>query len=249
MSQAWDPERYAEYARFVSDLGLPVVDLLDPQPGEQILDIGCGDGVLTERLVAAGSHVVAIDSSPEQIWASLKRGLDARIVDAAHLDFDGCFDAVFSNAALHWITTPEPVISGIWRALKPGGRFVGELGGSGCVASVRDAFGQALARREIDAQALDPWYFPTSEQYGALLRAQGFRIDANIMFPRPTPLTSDIRGWLETFAQPFLTGVSEAERPALLDEVRSLLRPRLLSGGGVWVVDYVRLRVAATKPA
>ena len=137
MSQAWDPERYAEYARFVSDLGLPVVDLLDPQPGEQILDIGCGDGVLTERLVAAGSHVVAIDSSPEQIWASLKRGLDARIVDAAHLDFDGCFDAVFSNAALHWITTPEPVISGIWRALKPGGRFVGELGGSGCVASVR----------------------------------------------------------------------------------------------------------------
>ena len=187
MSQAWDPERYAEHARFVSDLGLPVVDLLDPQPGEQILNIGCGDSALTERLVAAGCDVVEIDSSPEQIWAALKRGLDARIVDAAHLDFDSRFDAVFSNAALHWIITPQSVISVIWRALKPGGRFAAELGGSGCVASVRDAFGQVLAKREIDAQALDPWYFQTSEQYGALLRSQGFRIDANILFPRPTP--------------------------------------------------------------
>lgn len=246
--QKWDPEQYAEHARFVSDLGGPVVDLLDPQPGERVLDLGCGDGALTERLVAAECEVVAVDSSPEQVWAALERGLDARIDDASNLTVDGPFDAVFSNAALHWIKDPEPVIANVWNVLRSGGRFVAELGGAGCVAKVRAALASALSEQGVDATLLDPWYFPTAEEYGRRLKSQGFRVDLNILFPRPTPLPSDIRSWLEIFAQPFLGGVDEPDRPALIDAVRSLLEPQLRNPEGVWVVDYVRLRVAAAKP-
>lgn len=247
--QKWDPEQYAQHARFVSDLGGPVVDLLDPQPGERVLDLGCGDGALTERLVSAGCEVVAIDSSPEQVWAALERGLDARIADVSELSIDGLFDGVFSNAALHWITDPQPVIVNVWNALRPGGRFVAEFGGAGCVATVRAALASELSGRGIDAKSLDPWYFPTPEEYGARLESQGFRVDLNILFPRPTPLPSDIRSWLEIFAQPYTSCVAAPDRLSLIDAVRTRLEPQLLNADGVWVVDYVRLRVAATKPS
>ena len=128
MTQRWDPDAYDQHARFVSDLGAPVVDLLEPLAGERVLDLGCGDGSLTERLRRAGCLVVAVDSSPEQVWAALERGLDARITDFRELTFDGEFDAVFSNAALHWVSEADRVIAGVRRALRPGGRFVAEMG-------------------------------------------------------------------------------------------------------------------------
>jgi len=248
MTQQWDPEAYGEHARFVSDLGAPVADLLDPQPGERILDLGCGDGALTERFRAAGCVVVAVDSSPEQVWAALQRGLDARIVDACELTFDGEFDAVFSNAVLHWIKDADLVIAGIWRALRPGGRFVGELGGAGCVASIREAFGDALRARDIDVATVDPWYFPTSDQYRHHLESRGFSVDSIQIFPRPTPLPGDITHWLELFAKPFLAAMPVDKRQALLQEVRATLEPRLRTADGVWIVDYVRVRFAATRP-
>ena len=246
--QKWDPDEYAQHARFVSDLGAPVVDLLDPQPGERVLDLGCGDGALTERIVASGCEVVAIDSSPEQVWAAMERGLDARVVDATEMRFAGEFDAVFSNASLHWIKQPDAVLARIREALKPGGRFVAEFGGAGCVRSIRDAFRRALHRRGVDAAALDPWYFPAPDEYRRRLERNGFRVDSITLFPRPTPLPSDVGRWLRIFAQPFLAGVAEPDQPRLIDEVRALLEPRLLSAEGTWVVDYVRLRTAATKP-
>ena len=245
--QTWDPDQYARHARFVSDLGAPVVDVLEPRAGDRVLDLGCGDGALTERLVAAGCRVVAIDSSPEQVWAALARGLDARVVDATALDFDAEFDAVFSNAVLHWITDADAVLRGVHRALRPGGRFVAEMGGAGCVASIREAFATALARREVDATTLDPWYFPTADEYRVRLQAHAFTVDLVSLFPRPTPLPTDVTSWLDIFAQPFLAGVAPAERPALREEVRTLLEPRLRNANGTWVVDYVRLRTAATK--
>src|SRR3954447_18573263 len=131
-NQSWDPVRYAEHARFVSDLGMPVVDLLAPRPGERILDLGCGDGVLTEKLVAMGCQVVGADSSVELIKAAKARGLDARVMDGQRLTFANEFDAVFSNAALHWMKRADEVIAGVWRALKPCGRFVAECGGHKC---------------------------------------------------------------------------------------------------------------------
>ena len=249
MTQEWDPDTYAEHGRFVSDLGAPVVDLLDPQAGERVLDIGCGDGALTERLRRAGCQVVAIDTSPEQVWAALERGFDARIIDATELTFDQEFDAVFSNAALHWIPDVDRVIARVYAALRPGGRFVAEFGGAGCVASIRDSFTAALAERGVDGARVDPWYFPTAEAYRARLDSGGFSGDSLQIFPRPTPLPGDITHWLEVFAQPFLQGVPAAERPALLQDVRTRLEPQLRNPDGLWIVDYVRLRFAATRPA
>ena len=248
MTQRWDPDAYAKNARFVSDLGAPVADLLTPTSGERILDVGCGDGALTERFRTAGCVVVAIDSSPEQVWAALERGLDARIIDACELEFEAEFDAVFSNAVLHWIGDAERVIAGVWRALKPGGRFVGELGGSGSVASIREAFCDALGARDIDVATVDPWYFPTAAQYRSQLEAGGFLVDSIQLFPRPTPLPGDVTHWLRLFAQPFLAAVPDDERGSLLEEVRATLEPRIRNADGVWIVDYVRLRFAATRP-
>jgi SAM-dependent methyltransferase len=164
-SQTWDPASYARNARFVSDLGAPVVELLAPQPGERILDLGCGDGALTRRLVDLGCEVVAIDSSPEQVEAAKALGLDARVVSADAMPFDEIFDAVFSNAVLHWIPYADPMIAAVHRALRPGGRFVAECGGYGCVDKVRTALVRALNRRGIDGDARVPWYFPTPEDY------------------------------------------------------------------------------------
>ena len=246
-AQTWNPETYARNARFVSDLGSPVVELLAPKPGERILDLGCGDGVLTRKLVDLGCEVVAVDSSAPLIEAATALGLDARVMSAEALVFDNEFDAVFSNAVLHWIKRADPVIAGVRRALKPGGRFVAELGGYGCVDKIRTALVAALNRRGLDGESRVPWYFPTPDDYGARLERAGFRVDRIALIPRPTPLPGDVIGWLETFAQSFLDGLSGEARAEYLQEVRTALEPQLRDRDGTWIADYVRLRFAATK--
>jgi trans-aconitate methyltransferase len=245
--QTWSPERYEKNARFVSDLGAPVVELLAPRAGERILDIGCGDGVLTEKLAALGCSVVGVDSSAEQVAGARARGLDCRVASGEELPFANEFDAVFSNAALHWMRRPDAVIAGVRRALKPGGRFVAEMGGHGCVAAIKSALAQALAERGIDAASYDPWFFPTAEDYRARLEAHGFTVESITLFPRPTPLPGDVVGWLETFGESFIVALPTAERPAFLAEVRDALRPQLADADGRWSADYVRLRFAARR--
>ena len=245
--QTWSPERYEKHARFVSDLGTPVVELLAPRAGERILDIGCGDGALTAQLVALGCDVVGVDSSAEQVAGARARGLDCRVASGDDLSFVGEFDAVFSNAALHWMHRADAVIAGVRRALKPGGRFVAEMGGHGCVAAIRRALAQALASRGYTAAAYDPWFFPTAEDYRGRLEAHGFTVDSIALFPRPTPLPGDVVGWLETFAESFIVALPADERPAFLAEVRDALRPVLAAADGTWTADYVRLRFAARR--
>lgn len=243
--QTWDPERYARTAAFVPENGLEVVEMLAPRPGDRILDLGCGDGVLTRALVEAGAEVVGVDASPEMVEAARARGLDARVMDGRRLDFDAEFDAVFTNAALHWMRDLPAVIGGVRRALKPGGRFVGEMGAEGNVATVEDAIETVLLKRRIGAQRLNPWVFPNVDGFHSLLQRRGFRMLHLESFERPTPLAGDITDWLGTFAGAFLAAIDEVDRPAVLGEIRALLAETQLRDDGVWWVDYVRLRFAA----
>lgn len=244
--QAWEAARYAANARFVADLGLPVVELLAPQPGERILDLGCGDGVLTRRLVEIGCSVVGVDAAPDMVREACVRGVDARLADGADLTFAAEFDAVFSNAALHWMSAdPDAVIAGVARALRPGGRFVGEFGGQGNVAAIVVALVAVLARRGIDGAALIPWYFPTPDEYRQRLERLGFKVERIDLIPRPTPLPTGMAAWLETFADPFLRTVPETERGPIRAEAVDLLQHVLRDNTGRWTADYVRLRFAA----
>jgi SAM-dependent methyltransferase len=246
-AQQWDPARYLDQASFVPALGAPVVDLLAPRPGERILDLGCGDGTLTLAL-ARIADVVGVDSSPEQIAAARARGLDARVVDGGALGFVREFDAVFSNAALHWMRDPDAVIAGVARALKPRGRFVGEMGGAHNVEAITTEILAALDRRGIDGAAWWPWYFPDEAEYRARLERAGFEVRSIDRFSRPTPLPGRLVGWLETFAGSFLKALPAAEHAAFLDEVEARLAPRLRDPSGAWTADYVRLRFAAVLP-
>jgi trans-aconitate methyltransferase len=248
-AQEWDSLRYATNARFVSDLGQPVLDLLNPQPGERILDLGCGDGALTEKVAAAGAEVVGVDASADMVEAAKRRGLDARVMDAYALTFDHEFDAGFSNAAMHWMKRdPECVIHGVRRALKPGGRFAAEMGGHGCVAAITVALCATLEKRGVvNPASLIPWYFPTADDYRARLEGAGFQVEYIALIPRPTPLPTGMRGWLETFAIPFAKALPAEERDPFLDEVTQRLRPALRDEQGRWTADYMRLRFAARR--
>jgi trans-aconitate methyltransferase len=245
MSQRWDPDRYAANARFVADLGAPLIDLLAPKRGERILDLGCGDGALTEKLAATGAIVVGVDGSGEMVAAARARGLDARVMDGQALEFDHEFDAVLSNAAIHWMRRADAVVKGVRRALKPGGRFVAEFGAAGNVASVMEALIEALGRRGIEGRALIPWYYPTPDEYRALLEANGFAVDSIALIPRPTTIPGDLADWLDTFAGSFLSAVALSDRDTLKREVAERLAPKFRDRSGKWTLDYVRLRVVA----
>jgi trans-aconitate methyltransferase len=245
--QTWDAAGYAAHARFVSDLGADILAWLDPKPGERILDLGCGDGVLTQKIAATGADVIGVDSSDSFVAAAAARGIDARRMDGQSLGFNTEFDAVFSNAALHWMPQAESVVDGVRRALERGGRFVAEFGGHGNVAAIITAMRAVGIARKVNVSfEAFPWFFPTADEYRALLERDRFRVDRIALVPRPTPLPTGLAGWLTTFRKAFFDQFPEPERQQALAEVEALLRPALCDRQGRWTADYVRLRVHAT---
>ena len=249
-TQTWNASRYAANASFVPALGQPVLDLLNPQSGERILDLGCGDGVLTERLAALGANVVGVDSSEDMVAATRARGLDARFMSATALTFENEFDAIFSNAVLHWVKDdPDAAIASAFRALRRPGRFVGEMGGHANVAAIYVALTACLEKRGVrNAAAVSPWFYPTVDDYTRRLERAGFKVESAELIPRPTPLPTGMRAWLETFANPYCAVLPRPEdRTSFLDEVTTLLAPALCDERGNWTADYTRLRFVARK--
>ncbi len=223
-----------------------VVEWLAVEPGEQILDLGCGDGALTEQLVAAGAEVTGVDASEDFVNTAVNKGLDVRLMDGHELVFDGEFDAVFSNAALHWMIEPHRVLDGVARALKSGDRFVGEFGGHGNVAAIVTAMRATAIRRGAEVELAGPWFFPSPEVYSEMLETNGFAVRRIGLFPRPTPLKTGMIEWLKVFRKPFFEQFG-SRQIEVLGEVEELLRPSLCDARGNWTADYVRIRFEAVK--
>jgi len=238
----WDAADYARVGGFVPALGQAALELLDPQPGEAILDVGCGDGTLTQAILERGASVVGIDNSLSMVGAARARGLDARLMDAAQLKFGEAFDAVFSNATLHWVLDKERAARAIWFALKAGGRFAGEMGGEGNLAVLRQALDDELVMRGFGPPTFAANWYPSVDEFVALYESVGFReIDARLI-ERPTPLEHGVAAWVLTFRAGWLdrAGVPEGERQTIADAVAARV--------GTNIADYVRLRFIMRKP-
>jgi SAM-dependent methyltransferase len=247
--QRWSASDYARNGRFVQELASQIFATLAPKPGERILDLGCGDGVLTAEIKAAGADVLGVDLSDELLAVARMKGLTVRKIDAHALDFVSEFDAVFTNAALHWMRAPHLVIAGVARALRPRGRFVGEFGGHGNVAAIATALRAVNARRGGDASLVAPWFFPTPEEYKRLLTEGGFTVHEIALVPRPTQLKTGMEGWLRTFGRSFFDQFAEPDRSEAVKEAVDLLQPSLCDSRGVWTADHVRLRFLAERGA
>ena len=213
------------------------------------MDLGCGDGALTKRIEALGCDVVGIDSSPALVASALELGINVAEKNAYEIDYQDDFDAVFSNAALHWMKDADRVIEKVYQALRRGGRFVGEFGGYRNCEAIQSALVAELERRGYDGWAVNPWYFPTTNEYGNKLRSAGFEVRYIEIIPRPTPLPEGMLGFLETFAGSFTSVLHPHEREAYLRDVCRRTKNLLCDSDGRWVADYMRLRFEAHKPA
>jgi trans-aconitate methyltransferase len=243
--QVWSAGAYARNARFVSELGADLLTLLDSRCGERILDLGCGDGALTERIAATGAAVTGLEADPSMAAAARARGLTVHLADAHDPFPEAGLDAVFSNAVLHWMRDPARVLANVFAALRPGGRLVAEQGGFGNIAAIIIAFD--AAREAAGLPPVRVWDYPSPTLQRSRLEGAGFAVEAIALFPRPTPLPTGMAGWLATFAGPVTRDLPEADRAAFLADVERRLWSLNDPAEG-WVADYVRLRFVARRP-
>ena len=243
-TNTWNAEGYRDHANFVSELALPVVDLLAPKAGEKILDLGCGEGALGLEIVRRGADVLGVDLSEEMVAKAQANGLEAEVMSVTDMPFRSEFDAVFSNAMLHWVREPELAVANIARALKPGGRFVAEFGGAGNVHHIVEAMRTVFGLHPEFGVFDDFWYFPTPEKYAEILGRHGLSVTTIELIPRPTPI-DDIAHWLAIFTNGVTEHLDEAQTSMFRKEVREALIPTNYTDEEGWISDYVRLRVQA----
>ena len=251
----WDPDRYDGDHAFVYEYGEDVVGLLGPSAGERILDLGCGTGHLTAEIAASGAEVVGMDSSAEMLETARAEHPDLTFVQGDAQDFglgdpldvEEPFDAVFSNATLHWMDDPEAAFESVAGVLRPGGRFVGEFGGRGNVAAIVGAVSAELESRGHEVE--NPWYFPSVGEFASSIEGLGFEVRRAELFDRPTELEGGddgLRSWLAMFGDSLLAPVEGEEQEAVLEAVEDRLRPTQFVDG-VWVADYRRLRFVSVR--
>lgn len=249
----WLPDSYDRKLGFVSGYGKDLIGLLEPAGHESILDLGCGTGDLTYEIAQCGASVTGMDSSRKMIEKAAAKFPGIRFIlgDGQSFQTDAEYDAVFSNAALHWMKDAAQVAQGVWNALKPGGRLVAEFGGQGNVDTIIQAIGEVLAEDYgINADDRHPWYFPSIGEYSSLLEEQGFIVRLGHHFDRPTKLQDGEQGieqWLANFAGDFFRGFTAEETAATCSRIRSIVAPKLWKDGSVYA-DYKRLRIIAYKP-
>ena len=248
MAQIWDTQAYEKNGAFVHRLAGGVLEWLDAKHAETVLDLGCGDGQLTQRIASTGASVIGVDASHEMVAAARSRGILADEASAEALPYpESSFDAVFSNAALHWVLDQDAMMSQVRRVLKQGGRFVAEMGGHGNIAAIRVALMAVLARHGHADREDGVNYYPTPDAYARRLVRQGFHVERIALIPRPTPLAeSGMAAWLRTFRRGVLDGLPEPIREPVVEETVALLAPVLRDEDGAWTADYVRLRFIAT---
>jgi len=245
--QTWDAQAYGQHGSFVHGLAGGVLEWLAVQPGEHVLDLGCGDGQLTQRIASSGAVVVGLDASPQMAAAARLRGIAVDEGSAESMPYPAqTFDAVFSNATLHWVRDQDVMMSEVRRVLKPGGRFVAEMGGMGNIAAIRVALMAVLKRHGFDGREDNVNYYPTPDAYTRRLARHGFKVERIALIPRPTPLADGgMSGWMNTFRRGVLDTLPEALRETVVEEAVALLEPVLRDEDGYWTADYVRLRFVA----
>ncbi|MCM1129949.1 MAG: methyltransferase domain-containing protein [Alistipes senegalensis] len=243
-----DPELIAMRSRFMKTFGMPIIELMDPKPGERILDVGCGFGAVCQLLDEKGCRTVGIDISDSVVEAARELGVDARLANAESMTFNEEFDAVYSVSALHWMRHLDRVAAGIMRALKPGGRFVGELGGRGSIVKIIAAIRQVMLKNGIEMESVRSWYFPSVSEFAAVLEKAGFAIRSVELIERPTVLPGDVRDWMKMFGRHYMDAWDPSEHERFLDAIRDAAAQAMVNEQGEWVADYRRLRFMAVKP-
>jgi len=248
---SWNANLYDSKHSFVSMYGESLIELLAPQKGEKILDLGCGTGDLARKLSAFGAELIGVDNSAKMIEQARSKypTIEFLVQDATELAFQHEFDAVFSNAALHWIKKPKPALTSIYNSLKKGGRFVAEFGGKGNVHAISD---ELIHQIETEGFTFDiekfPWFFPSIAEYSSLMEQAGFRVTFAQHFDRPTPLEgkSAIKNWIDMFCSGMLAGVPESKKAGIIAKVEDNLK-EVLYRDGSWIGDYKRIRVIGYK--
>ncbi|MDQ0195704.1 class I SAM-dependent methyltransferase [Paenibacillus wynnii] len=251
MKQRWNSGDYDSDMAFVSQFGESLMDLLNPSPGERIMDWGCGTGDLAAAIAARGTNVTGIDASAEMIHTARSKYPQITFVEADGQSYvsEAPVDAIFSNAALHWLLDKNGTASSISSSLRTNGRFIAEFGGQGNIDSIVNTLPRAFTAAGCLDKLQLPWYFPTIGEYTTLLEKHGLTVQLALCFDRPTPLEAGEQGfarWMNTFANGILSVLTPSEREEVIEYMVKELKPSLYQKER-WVMDYRRIRIAAYK--